>query len=114
MLCFHNQEYITALARRYNIKVRFISDNVIYITSSMDGQNVWEEWICYIGTKFLTLKHKHKGEKNFHFQRKFIDFEFMFNSIRNHTDFLKYQKGKSVLERKFELIANERKKYSYL
>lgn len=96
------EESIKKLAMEYGLICKFISPYTCYIKSTIN------EWIVEIEDK-LILKHNNKRRNctrkyNTHKQREFLDFEFMFKSIRDHDKFKLGFKPKRRIDYLFDTL----------
>lgn len=105
-----DNETIYQLANKYGIKARFVNEDTVYMTTSLDGNTVWDEWLCYIRNNKLELWHQNHRRNcgGWHHQNDYYDFPFMFRSMKKHGSFVLGCRGKipSRLEKKFEAICN--------
>lgn len=69
----------------YNFKKCTVFYDTIYISSEFD------EWIAEHKGNHIKLKHKNKKAQKTrsHHQRNYFDLPYMFNSIKEHDDFVK-------------------------
>ena len=101
-------EVITNIAKEYGLDCEFIDRYTISIKSPRHN------WMCEIhpgikNKKQLKLFHENsnnnkKGKLHYHHQRNYYDFDFMFNSIKDHDKWKHKNRGKTKINRLFELI----------
>jgi ferric iron reductase protein FhuF len=84
-----SDDIILNLAANYGINAKFINEDVLYMTTSLDGKTIWNEWYCYIYWNHLELRHQNKKNdfKHAHKHNVYWDFNYMFNSIIKHEEF---------------------------
>lgn len=82
-------DIILRKAADYGIKAKFINENTLYMTTSLDGKTIWNEWYCYIYWNRLELRHQNKRNdfKHTHRHNVYWDFNYMFNSMIEHEEF---------------------------
>ena len=113
-----NKRYITAenftidtvinIAKEYGLKCKFIDEYTISIISTRN------RWMCEIhpqikNDKQLKLLHQshrnnHTKKMHYHHQKDYYDFDFMFNSIKNHDRWKYENRGKAKIHRLFDII----------
>ena len=114
----NNQRYITAqnfsieviiyIAKEYGLDCEFIDGYTLNIKSPRHN------WMCEIhpeikNKKQLKLFHENsnnnkKGKLHYHHQRNYYDFDFMFNSIKNHDKWKHENRGKAKIHKLFDII----------